>query len=199
MKKIALLFVASLVYIISFAQDPIVLSGDELFGSLKARQIGPALMSGRITDLVGHPTNSRVIYAGTAGGGIWKSADGGSSFNSIFDNHAQSIGTLAIDPKNPDRVLWAGTGETWTRNSTSVGDGLYKSIDGGTNWIKVGFENSERISSIQINPNNTDEVYVGILAPCGETVTKEGFIKLPMAEKRGSDYYPAIAIQDVQT
>ena len=163
MKKIALLLFVSVTYLISFAQDTIVLSGDELFGSIKARQIGPALMSGRITDLVGHPTNSRIIYIGTAGGGIWRSADGGSSFNSIFDKHNQSIGTLAIDPKNPDQVLWAGTGEVWTRNSVSVGDGLYKSTDGGTNWKKVGLENSKRISSIQINPNNTDEVYVGVL------------------------------------
>lgn len=163
MKKIALLLFVSVSYLISFAQDSIVLSGDELFGSIKARQIGPALMSGRITDLVGHPTNSRIIYIGTAGGGIWRSADGGSSFTSIFDKHNQSIGALAIDPKNPDQVLWAGTGEVWTRNSVSVGDGLYKSTDGGTNWKKVGLENSKRISSIQINPNNTDEVYVGVL------------------------------------
>ena len=85
MKKIALLIFISVSYLMSFAQEPIVLSGDELFGSIKARQIGPALMSGRITDLVGHPTNSRIIYIGTAGGGIWRSADGGSSFNSIFD------------------------------------------------------------------------------------------------------------------
>jgi photosystem II stability/assembly factor-like uncharacterized protein len=177
MKKIVLLLFVSLSYNLSFAQDPIVLSGDELFGSLKARQIGPALMSGRITDLVGHPTNSRIIYAGTAGGGIWKSSDGGSSFNSIFDNHVQSIGTLAIDPKDPDRVLWAGTGETWTRNSTSVGDGLYKSVDGGTNWEKVGFEYSERISSIQINPNNTDEVYVGILGPMWGDYDQRGVFK----------------------
>ena len=163
MKKIALLIFVSVSYLMSFAQEPIVLSGDELFGSIKARQIGPALMSGRITDVVGHPTNSRIIYIGTAGGGIWRSADGGSSFNSIFDKHNQSIGALAIDPKNPDQVLWAGTGEVWTRNSVSVGDGLYKSTDGGSNWKKVGFEHSDRISSIQINPNNTDEVYVGVL------------------------------------
>ena len=177
MKKIALMFLVSVSYLLSFAQDPIVLSGDELFGSMKARQIGPALMSGRITDLVGHPTNSRIIYIGTAGGGIWKSSDGGSSFTSIFDKYNQSIGTLAIDPKNPDRVLWTGTGETWTRNSTSVGDGLYKSTDGGTNWTKIGFENSERISSIQINPNNTDEVYIGVLGPMWGDSDERGVYK----------------------
>lgn len=177
MKKIALLLFVSVSYLISVAQEPIVLSGEELFGSIKARQIGPALMSGRITDIEGHPTNSRVIYIGTAGGGIWKSSDGGSSFNSIFDKHNQSIGAIAIDPNNPDQVLWAGTGEIWTRNSISVGDGLYKSTDGGSNWIKMGFENSERISSIQINPNNSDEVYIGVLGPMWGDSDERGVYK----------------------
>jgi len=177
MKKIVLLIVASVTYIITLAQEPIVLSGDQLYGSLKARQIGPAIMSGRISDLEGHPTNPRVIYVGTAGGGIWKSSDGGSSFTSIFDKHAQSIGVIAVDPKRPDQVIWAGTGETWTRNSVSVGDGLYKSVDGGTNWKKIGFENSDRISSIQINPNNTDEVYVGVLGPLWGDSDERGVFK----------------------
>ncbi len=162
-KTITAWVLAVLVSTSGIAQNEIVLSGKALFGALKARQIGPALMSGRVSDLVGHPTNDKVIYAGTAGGGIWRSVDGGSSFSSIFDEHVQSIGTIAIDPKNPDLVIWAGTGEVWTRNSTSVGDGLFKTVDGGSNWKKVGFENSDRISSIQINPTNTDEVYVGVL------------------------------------
>lgn len=145
------------------AQEEISLKGKELFGSITARQIGPALMSGRITDLEAHPENSRIIYAGTAGGGVWKSNDGGATFSSVFDEHCQSIGVVAVDPGNPDNVVWAGTGETWTRNSTSVGDGLYKSIDGGANWAKAGFEKSERISAIEINPANSNEMYIGVL------------------------------------
>lgn len=144
------------------AQD-IKLKGDELFGDLKARQIGPALMSGRINDLEGHPTNPRIIYAGAAGGGVWKSTNGGASFQPIFDEHAQSIGNIAVDPKDPDNTIWVGTGETWTRNSVSVGDGLYKSTDGGGNWVKMGFENSERISSIEIHPESNSTIYVGVL------------------------------------
>ncbi|MEN8247948.1 MAG: hypothetical protein ABFS32_03385 [Bacteroidota bacterium] len=177
MKKTILLFIAMIGYTMSFAQDPIVLSGDELFGSLKARQIGPALMSGRISDLTGHPTNARILYAGTAGGGVWKSFDGGSSFVSIFDKYAQSIGCVELDPNNPDKVIWVGTGETWTRNSVSVGDGLYKSTDGGANWTKLGFEKSERISSIQINPKNSDEVYVGVLGPLWGDSDERGVYK----------------------
>ena len=163
MKKIYYLLFALLLPLGSNAQDT-ALKGKELFGDITARHIGPALMSGRINDLEMHPTNSRIIYAGSAGGGVWKSLDGGATFAPIFDDHVQSIGVVKLDPKKPDDVIWVGTGETWTRNSVSIGNGLYKSTDGGNNWKEIpGFENSERIASIAINPNNTDEVYVGVL------------------------------------
>jgi len=139
------------------------LDADGLFGDLRARHIGPALMSGRVVDLTGHPSQSRVLYVGAAGGGVWRTNDGGITFEPIFDDYPQSIGAIAVDPKQPDQVLWAGTGEIWTRNSVSVGKGLYKSTDGGKDWTLMGLEDSERISSIQINPDNTDEVYVGVL------------------------------------
>lgn len=146
-----------------FAQEAINIKGDALFGSMRARQIGPALMSGRFTDLEGHPTNSKIIYAGAAGGGVWQSTNGGVSFQSIFDDHTQSIGAIAVDPQKPDQVIWIGTGECWPRNSVSVGDGIYKSTDGGKNWKNMGLETSERISSILIHPDNSDEIYVGVL------------------------------------
>ncbi len=163
MKKI-IYFLAILILlpITNYAQD-ISLKGKELFGGMQARHIGPALMSGRIIDVENHPTNPRIIYLGSAGGGVWKSNDSGTTFSPIFDDYAQSIGVVKLDPKNPDEIIWVGTGEIWTRNSVSVGDGLFKSTDGGSNWTKVGFENSERISSIVINPTNTDEMYVGVL------------------------------------
>ncbi|WP_298365888.1 hypothetical protein [uncultured Lutibacter sp.] len=145
------------------AQEEIVLNGKELFGDISARHIGPALMSGRINDLENHPTNNRIIYAGTAGGGVWKSNDGGTTFNPIFDDYCQSIGVVTIDPNDPDNTIYVGTGETWTRNSVSIGDGMYKSIDGGANWTKMGFEKSERITSIVVNPKNSKEIYVGVL------------------------------------
>ncbi len=137
--------------------------GKALFGDLRVRHIGPALMSGRINDLAIHPTNSKIIYAGTAGGGVWKSNDAGTIFHPVFDDYCQSIGAVAIDPNDPDNVIYVGTGETWTRNSVSIGDGLYKSIDGGTNWKKLGFDKSERIANIIVNPNNSDEIYVAVL------------------------------------
>lgn len=146
-----------------FGQTVSDLTGDDLFGGLRARHIGPALMSGRVSDIQGHPTNNKVIYIGTAGGGVWKSNDGGVMFNPIFDQYCQSIGTVAVDPQNPDQTIWVGTGEIWTRNSTSVGDGIYKSDDGGNNWKKMGLEKSERISSIQIHPTDSKTIFVGVL------------------------------------
>ena len=175
-KLIILVFAIALLPIASMAQE-ISLKGKELFGDMKARHIGPALMSGRIVDLESHPTNARILYLGAAGGGVWKSSDGGATFNPIFDDHVQSIGVVKLDPNKPDEVIWVGTGEIWTRNSVTIGDGLYKSTDGGANWKKMGFETSERIASIAINPNNSDEVYVGILGALWSESDERGVYK----------------------
>ncbi|PVW15664.1 WD40/YVTN/BNR-like repeat-containing protein [Marixanthomonas spongiae] len=164
MRKLLLIIVMAVCLPCTVSAQEIALKGKELFGDMKARHIGPALMSGRINDIEMHPTNTRIMYIGAAGGGVWKSNDGGATFSPIFDEHAQSIGVVTLDPKDPDQTIWVGTGETWTRNSVSIGDGLFKSTDGGNNWKEIpGFENSERIASVVINPNNTDEVYVGVL------------------------------------
>ena len=159
--RITLLAATLLAALFSSAQNN--LTGDDLFGDLRARQIGPAVMSGRITDLEGHPTNPRVLWVGTAGGGVWKSENGGLSYLPVFDKHNQSIGAITLDPTNPDKVIWVGTGEVWTRNSVSVGDGIYKSNDGGQTWNKTGLEKSERISAIRVNPKNNNQVFVGVL------------------------------------
>lgn len=159
------------------AQDKIVLKGKELFGDIQARHIGPALMSGRITDIEMHPTNNKIIFTGTAGGGVWKSNDGGASFNSVFDDHIQSIGCVAIDPSKPDQNIWVGTGETWTRNSVSMGDGIYKSTDGGQNWKNMGLPKSDRIASIIIDPKNSDVVWVAVLGALWGDSDERGIYK----------------------
>ena len=131
-----------------FSQEKKEIKLENYFGDLSARQIGPAVMSGRISDMENHPTDPMIIYAGSAGGGVWKSNDAGTTFYPIFDDHAQSIGAVELDPNDPDNTIYVGTGEPWPRNSVSIGDGLYKSNDGGNNWKKIGLENSERIANI---------------------------------------------------
>jgi photosystem II stability/assembly factor-like uncharacterized protein len=178
MKKI--LFLALSISLLPWqnqAQSDNTIDIKDLFGDLRARHIGPALMSGRINDMEAHPTNPRVIYAGTAGGGVWKSNDAGTTFNPIFDDYCQSIGAVEVDPNDPDNVVYVGTGETWTRNSVSYGDGLYKSTDGGTTWKKLGFEKSERIANIIVNPKNSNEVYVAVLGALWSNSDERGIYK----------------------
>src|ERR1035437_11057677 len=127
---------------------------------LGARNIGSATMSGRIAALTAVKEDGRLtIYVGAASGGVWKSTNGGTTYKPVFDKMtAQSIGAITIDPKNP-KTIWAGTGESWTRNSVSVGDGIYKSTDGGENWTNMGLKESERIAKILIDPNDGNTVY----------------------------------------
>ncbi|MDA9992850.1 hypothetical protein N9E58_02340 [Flavobacteriaceae bacterium] len=178
MKKLIILVLGmALLPFSSGAQNSSSINLKNLFGDLRARHIGPALMSGRINDMEIHPTNNQIIYAGTAGGGVWKSNDAGTTFNPIFDDHSQSIGAVAIDPNDPDNVIYVGTGETWTRNSVSYGDGLYKSTDGGSNWKKLGFDKSERIANIIVNPKNSKEVYVAVLGALWSDSDERGVFK----------------------
>ena len=128
---------------------------------LGARNIGSAVMSGRIAalDAIAEKDGKTTIYVGAATGGVWKSTDGGTTFKAIFDKQpVQSIGVITVDPNN-HKTIWVGTGEPWTRNSTSVGDGIYKSIDGGETWTNMGLPNSERIAKIFVDPRSSDTVY----------------------------------------
>jgi len=142
-------------------QQAAVTVDSESIAGLGARNIGSAAMSGRIAALDAVREGSRLtIYVGSASGGVWKSVNGGTTFKPVFDRQAvQSIGAVTIDPKNP-KVIWVGTGESWTRNSVSIGDGIYKSADGGENWTNVGLRNSERIVRILVDPTATNTVYV---------------------------------------
>jgi photosystem II stability/assembly factor-like uncharacterized protein len=144
----------------STPQTPVKVDSETISG-LGARNIGSAAMSGRIAaiDAV-HEGNRLTVYVGSASGGVWKSVNGGTTFKPVFDKQpVQSIGAVAIDPKNP-KTIWVGSGEAWTRNSVSYGDGVYKSTDGGDNWTNVGLPNSERIAKIAIDPSDTNTVYV---------------------------------------
>lgn len=141
-----------------FAQPKI----ENLFGSLRARQIGPATTSGRVSCLDAVNRSPEILYVGTAGGGVWKTVSGGATFFPVFDDHNQSIGKIAIDQNHPDTV-WVGTGESWVRNSVSVGDGIYKTTNGGKSWQRMGLENTERIADILIHPKDPNIVYAAAL------------------------------------
>jgi len=133
----------------------------DTISGLGARNIGSAAMSGRVAAVAAVKEDGRLtVYVGAASGGVWKSSNGGTTFKPVFDKEAaQSIGAVAIDPQAP-KTIWAGTGEAWTRNSVSIGNGIYKSTDGGDSWTNMGLANSERIAKIMIDPKNSNTVYV---------------------------------------
>src|SRR5436309_14049856 len=131
---------------------------------LGARNIGSAAMSGRISAIAGtrEPSGKITLFVGSASGGVWKSEDSGTRFRPIFDEQpVQSIGAIALDSKNSKNV-WVGTGESWTRNTVSIGEGIHKSTDGGETWTHAGLENSERIAAIVVSPKNSDTVFVSV-------------------------------------
>ena len=139
-------------------RPPIIDSGT--LSGLGARNIGSAAMSGRIAAVTGRNDGGKTtLFVGAASGGVWKSQDGGTTFKPVFDKLAvQSIGAIAIDPSNP-KIVWVGTGESWMRNSVSVGDGIYKSSDGGESWTNMGLPESEHITRIVVHPGKSDVVY----------------------------------------
>ncbi len=133
-----------------------------IFSAIQARQIGPARMSGRIAAIDAVNADARIVYVGTASGGVWKSNNGGVTFHPVFDKYVMSVGAVTIDQVHPDTV-YVGTGEPWTRNSTSVGKGVYKTTDGGENWVFLGLVKTERIARIVLRPGQPDVVYVAAL------------------------------------
>ncbi|PYU42802.1 MAG: sialidase [Acidobacteria bacterium] len=132
----------------------------DTISGLGARNIGSASMSGRVAAIAAVKEDGRLtVYIGAASGGVWKSSNGGTTFKPVFDKEAaQSIGAITIDPQAP-KTIWAGTGEAWTRNSASIGTGIYKSTDGGDSWTNMGLQNSERIAKIIVDPKNSSTVY----------------------------------------
>ena len=133
------------------------------FKNLKPRSIGPAGMSGRVTSIDAVVANPDIIYLGTASGGVWKTENGGNTWQPIFDDQPiLNIGSVAIQQTNPS-VLWVGTGEGNPRNSLNIGGGIYKSLDGGKNWKMMGLEKTRNIHRILIDPTNPNIVYAAAI------------------------------------
>jgi photosystem II stability/assembly factor-like uncharacterized protein len=137
----------------------------DTFTGLKARSIGPAVTSGRVMTIAVDPTNNAVIYIGAASGGVWKTVNGGASWQPIFDTQGSfSIGWVTVDPKHAN-VVWVGTGERNSQRSVAYGDGVYKSVDGGQSWTNTGLRNSEHIGRVVVSPKDSDTLYVAAQGP----------------------------------
>jgi photosystem II stability/assembly factor-like uncharacterized protein len=131
-----------------------------IVSGLGIRNIGSAQMSGRVSAVTGRTSGGKTtLFVAAASGGVWKSEDGGTTFKPVFDRQAvQSIGAVAIDPSRPSTV-WVGSGESWMRNSVSIGDGVYKSTDGGETWTNMGLPKSEHIPRVLVHPTNGEVVF----------------------------------------
>ena len=136
---------------------------NEHFKSLQPRNIGPAGMSGRVTAIDAVYTNPDIIYVGGASAGVWKTSNGGATWQSLFDDQPLlNIGALKIQQSNPD-VIWVGTGEGNPRNSLNLGEGIYKTLDGGKTWKRLGLEKTRNIHRILIDPSHPNTVYAGAI------------------------------------
>jgi len=137
----------------------------ETFTGLTFRSIGPAATSGRISEIAVDPTRSSTWYVAVSSGGVWKTENAGTTFEPIFDGEGSySIGCVAIDPNDP-LTVWVGTGENNNQRSVAYGDGVYKSVDGGAHWKRVGLEASEHVARILVDPRDSDVVFVAAQGP----------------------------------
>src|SRR5580692_141991 len=140
-----------------FAQPP------DLSQSLRFRLVGP-FRGGRVVAVTGVPSQPNVFYFGSVGGGVWKTTDGGNSWQPIADSYLKtsSVGSIAVADSDPN-VIYVGMGEACVRGNASNGDGVYKSVDGGKTWRNVGLEQTYHIGAVVVHPKNPDIVYVAAL------------------------------------
>jgi len=176
---VVLLFAGLLVGRDAVAVDAMVPMDSGAVSGIGIRNIGSATMSGRIAAVAANlnPDGKVTLYVGSASGGVWRSLDGGTTFKPVFDKQpVQSIGAIGVDPSHPN-VVWVGTGEAWTRNSVSIGNGIYKSTDGGDTWTHTGLGESERIARIIVHPTNGDVVYACVPGELWSDSTERGLYK----------------------
>jgi photosystem II stability/assembly factor-like uncharacterized protein len=138
---------------------------DSVINGLKFRSIGPAFMSGRIADIEIHPNNENIWYVAVGSGGVWKTVNAGTTWTPIFDDQpTYSIGTIALDPQNPN-IVWVGSGEDSGGRHVGYGDGIYKSMDGGKTWNNMGLKDSQHISRVIVHPEDSNTVWVTAQGP----------------------------------
>lgn len=139
------------------------LTYEQALAGLKFREIGPAAMGGRIDDVAVVESNPSMVFVATASGGLWKTVNAGTTWTPLFDKEAvSSIGDVTVAPSDPS-IVWVGTGEPNNRQSSSWGQGVYKSTDGGATWQNMGLRETHHIGRIVIHPTNPDILYVAAL------------------------------------
>ena len=147
------------------------------FKKLEFREIGPAVMGGRIDDFAVVESNPSIVFVGAASGGVWKTTNNGTTWEPIFDKEGVStIGDIAIAPSDPS-IVWVGTGEPNNRQSSSWGDGAYKSLDAGKTWQRMGLSATHHIGRVVIHPRNSDVVYVAALGDLWGPNAERGVFK----------------------
>lgn len=145
--------------------------------AFKMRNVGPAFLSGRISDIVFHPDNDNVWYVATGSSGLWKTENAGTTWTPLFDSQSSySLGCIALDPSNPN-TIWAGTGENVGGRHVAYGDGIYRSDDGGNTWKNMGLKNSQHISEIIVHPDNSEVVWVAAQGPLWNKGGERGVYK----------------------
>jgi len=163
------------------------------FTGLALRSIGPALTSGRISDIAVNPRDIKQYFVTAASGGVWKTINAGTTWTPVFDGEGSySIGCVTIDPNNP-LVVWVGTGENNSQRSVGYGDGVYKSIDGGKSWNNVGLEHSEHIGKIVVDPRDSNVVYVAAQGPLWAAGGDRGLYK---TTDGGENWEPILEIDE---
>ncbi|MBS3806196.1 MAG: hypothetical protein KGY60_01715 [Bacteroidales bacterium] len=149
----------------------------QTFKEMEMRNIGPALMSGRIADIAIHPDNPHLWYVAVGSGGVWKTANSGTTWEPVFDDQGSySIGCVTIDPHNPNRV-WVGTGENIGGRHVGYGDGIYLSEDGGQSWKNMGLKKSEHISKVIVHPDHPNVLWVAAQGPLWSAGGERGLYK----------------------
>ncbi len=180
-KTAALLFTTLLLFSINYFPAWAQSNQKELAAvvakGLELRGIGPAVMGGRIADIAINPIHRSTWYVAVGSGGLWKTTNSGTTWTPVFDAQASySIGTVTLDPNNPE-VVWVGTGENVSGRHVGWGDGVYKSMDGGATWQQMGLKNSEHIGRILIDPRNSDVAYVAAEGPLWSSGGERGVYK----------------------
>jgi photosystem II stability/assembly factor-like uncharacterized protein len=149
----------------------------ELLSGLAFRNIGPAIMSGRISDLAIHPGDRHIWYVAVGSGGVWKTVNAGTTWTPVFDDQASySIGCVTLDPSNPETV-WVGTGENVSGRHVGFGDGIYRSLNGGKTWTNMGLSGSEHIGRILVDPRDSNVVFAAAEGPLWSAGGERGLYK----------------------